>query len=286
VTGEVLDSHHHLWDTRAVDYELFRNHPQLAGCFGLPEYETEASAAGVTASICVEAASAGADGRLETEWLLRETTGDEFVKGIVAWAPLEDPRSLDDHLSWLRDMGREKVVGVRRSFERQAPDFPRRPDVAAGARIAGERGFVVDLVMFPDSLAATIDLVDACPETQFVLDHCGKPWIKERSREPWHSALRELSMRSNVVCKLSGLVTEADPASWTIDDLKTYVEDAFTAFGAARMLYGSDWPLTRLAGGHARWLATVGFFTEGFDAAEQAAVFSQNARRVYKLGQP
>jgi L-fuconolactonase len=239
----------------------------------------------VTASICVEAASAGADGRLETEWLLRETKGNGFVKGIVAWAPLDDPRSLDERLTWLRDLGRDAFVGVRRSFEFEPDDFPRRPDVAVGARIAGELGFVVDLVMFPGSLTATIDLVDRCPGTQFVLDHCGKPRIREGIREPWRRALTELSERPNVVCKLSGLVTEANHATWTIDDLKTYVDHAFATFGPDRLLYGSDWPLTRLAGGHARWLATVRVFTEGLDPAQQAAVFSANARRVYRLGE-
>ena len=149
---EIVDSHFHLWDTADLEYDLFRDHPQLSGSFRLAQYEIEARADGVTGAICVEAASAGADGVLETEWLLRETEGSDIAKGIVAWAPLDDPKRIDAHLNWLQARGGQKIVGVRRSFEWEPDDFPRRREVTDGCRAAGERGLVVDLVMFSRSL--------------------------------------------------------------------------------------------------------------------------------------
>jgi L-fuconolactonase len=273
----ILDSHHHLWDTRELEYALFETVDELRRPFLSADYEL----LGPPRSICVEAASAGADGRRETEWLLRETAESAVVAGLVAWAPLERD-DLVRHLDWLAEQPGKPIVGVRRSFEFEDPEFPRR--AAAGAREAGARGLVVDLVLFPRSLRATIDLVDTCPGTRFVLDHLAKPPIREGGWEPWASELAELALRDNVVCKLSGLPTEADRDGWTVDDLRPYVEHALANFGPDRLLYGSDWPVVNLAGGAAQWLAAVRTLLAHLDASERNVVLSGNATRVYGLG--
>jgi L-fuconolactonase len=170
---------------------------------------------------------------------------------------------------------------VRRSFEFEEPRFASRPEVVDGARLAGEHGLVVDLVLFPPAFPAVLDLVSSCPGTQFVLDHLAKPEIARRAWEPWATQLSELSERPNVVAKLSGLTTEADRSGWTPGDLKPYVEHALETFGPARLLYGSDWPVVELAGGHKRWLESVVQLLEGLAVEERWAVLSGNARRVY-----
>jgi L-fuconolactonase len=289
--GAVLDSHHHLWDTAELEYPLFRNLPALAQPYRASDHVGEAEQLGITASICVEAASAGADPLRETDWLLAEADRSSVVAGVVAWAPLDRPAELESHLDRLLAHPGKPVLGVRRSFEQEEPVFPRRPEIAAGARLAGERGLVVDLVLFSPSLGATIDLVDACEGTQFVLDHLGKPRIREGLLEPWSTELRELAARPNVVAKVSGLSTEADHAAWRLDDLRPYVEHALSCFGAERLLYGSDWPVVELAGGHGRWLGVAGDLLAGLSEEDQSAIFRENARRVYALddrvaGQP
>jgi L-fuconolactonase len=283
VTDVVLDSHHHLWDTTKLNYELFRTIPELARPYRAAEYDREARALGIAASICVEAASAGADTRQETEWLVGEAAQSELIAGLVAWAPLERPSTLNGHLDWLLSLGGPTIVGVRRSFELESSDFARRPEVAEGARTAGARELVVDLVLFSNSLAASIELVDACPHTQFVLDHLGKPRIREQLFEPWATELHELALRPNVACKLSGLTTEADRDAWSVDHLKPYVEHALDCFGAERLLYGSDAPVASLAGGHRKWLKAVDELLTGIGAEERAAILGGNARRVYHL---
>jgi L-fuconolactonase len=283
VTDGVLDSHHHLWDTRELDYPLFRGLSALERPFLAADYDAEAGGLGITASILVEAASAGADGRLETPWLKAEAARSALVAGIVAWAPLDEPDAIEAHLDWLLSLDGAPIVGVRRSFELEGPDFPRRPEIAAGVRAAAERGLVVDVVLYSPSLAAAIDLVDAAPQAQFVLDHVGKPRIRERVRSPWEAELAELALRPKVVCKLSGLATEADREGWTVADVEPYAAHALECFGADRMLYGSDWPVVELAGGHARWLAAVEQLLAGADEVTKAAIFAGNARRVYGL---
>lgn len=274
----VFDAHHHLWDTRVVEYRLFRERvPKLDRPFLLDEYEREARALGVTGSLWVEAASAGADGKRELAWAAGHAGTGGLVEGLIAFMRLEaaDEAAYDELPA--------QVVGVRRSFEFEEPGFARRPDVVHGARLAGERGLVVDLVLFPPALPAAIDLVDACPGTQFVLDHLGKPEIAARRWEPWASLVHELAHRPNVAAKLSGLATEADRTSWSVDDLRPYVEHALELFGPGGLLYGSDWPVLTLAGGgHEHWLEAVMRLLEPLTGEEQHAILEQNARRLYR----
>jgi len=279
---EVVDSHHHLWDTRNLHYPLFDTIDALNRPFTAADFEAEADAAQISQSICVEAASAGANGRAETEWLLREVDESRHVAAVVAWAPLEDPQ-LEKHLDWLMAQPGKPIVGVRRSFEFVDADFAASQAVVEGARLVGERGLVVDLVLFSPSLPATIALVDSCPNTRFVLDHLGKPPIRLVKQEPWLTHMRELAARPNVVAKLSGLPTEASRADWTTDDLRPYVEAALEAFGADRLLFGSDWPVVNLAGGLRPWLQAVRELLAPLDSESQDWIFGANARRIYSL---
>lgn len=273
----ILDSHHHLWDTSEIEYALFDSIEALRRPFRAAEFER----LGAPRSICVEAASAGADGRRETEWLLCEIATSDCIAALIAWAPLEE-RGAGQHLDWLLGAQRGKpIVGVRRSFEFEEPDFPLR--VIDGVREAGARGLVVDLVLFPRSLPATIALVDACPETVFVLDHLAKPPIRERGWQPWATDVRELALRQNVVCKLSGLPTEAERDRWTVGDLRPYVEHTLECFGPMRLLYGSDWPVVNLAGGARRWLAAVEQLLQELDPQARHDVLDRNAGRVYGI---
>ena len=278
----VFDSHHHLWDTRVLEYRLFRQLPDLDRPFLLAEFEREARDLAVTGSLWVEAASAGADGMRELAWVSEHLAGAGFVEGLVAYAALERGEGELDRVLDYRD---PPVVGVRRSFEFEEPEFPLRPEVVRGARLAGERGLIVDLVLFPPALPAVLELVDACPATQFVLDHLGKPEIRRRGWEPWASQVRELSKRPNVAAKLSGLATEADHAGWTPGDLQPYVEHALETFGPDRLLYGSDWPVVERAGGQRRWFDALTCLLDNLTAEERQDILSYNARRVYLRAQ-
>jgi L-fuconolactonase len=278
---EILDAHHHLWDTRRLRYTLFDDIPALNRPYTIDEFEPVAARNGVTSSICVEAASAGADGFAEAAWLLAQR-GTELVQRIVVWVPLERP-DLATYLDRLREIDDGRIVGVRRSFEFEQPDFASRDEVVAGVEEVARRGLVCDLVIFHPALPAVIDLVRACPEATFVLDHLGKPPIRVGAHGAWSEHIAELAALPNIICKISGLMTEADRARWRTADLVPYIEHVIRWFGWSRVLFGSDWPVCQLAGTYERWLDVVITALGDATADQQQAFFVDNARRTYRL---
>jgi L-fuconolactonase len=232
----------------------------------------------------VEAASAGADGLRETLWLLQQAQHNATIAGLVIWAPLEKP-DLAGYLNKITVADTQHhVVGVRRSFEFEPPDFATQPDVIAGIKTVASCGYTVDLVLFHPALQAVIELVQRFPEVQFVLDHLGKPAVRTRAWQPWASQLEQLASFENVVCKISGLNTEAAHGTWRPEDLLPYMEHAIHCFGWGRALFGSDWPVCNRAGGYLPWLKTVSMLLAGVPQPDQQLFLAGNARRVYRLG--
>lgn len=277
-----IDSHHHLWDTNCLKYSLFDEVPALNRPYPVAEYEAIAARHGVEASVCVEAASAGADGWMETMWLLGQAKRCHTVKRIVAWAPIGDTNR-QEYFDRLTNINDGTIVGIRRSFESEPPDFPQRDEVIAGVKLAAQHGYSFDLVLFSPSLPATIALVRACPETQFILDHLGKPRVREEVLEPWREQIAQLAGFSNIVCKISGLSTEADHQHWSIDDLQPYIHHVIACFGWDRILFGSDWPVCDLAGGYLKWLRALQETIASAHETQKRKLFSENARRVYRF---
>lgn len=279
---EIIDSHHHIWDDTKIRYTLFETISELQGAFSVDAYDSVARSMGVTASICIEAASAGADGMTELHWLSEETRRRKIVERLVAWVPVELP-TLSKYLDELETLDDERIVGVRRSFEFEPDDFPARPEVIRGVQLVAERGYTVDLVLFHRSLRAAIELVRGCPDVLFILDHLGKPNLRETLSSIWADEVTEMASMGNVVCKVSGLVTETNCRSWKLEDLKRPIEHVIARFGWDRVMFGSDWPLCNLAGGFKRWLDAVQWCVRDATEGQQQAFFAQNARRVYTL---
>jgi L-fuconolactonase len=278
----LIDAHHHLWDTNHLRYPLFDQVPALNRPFTRADFAEVAAANGVSQSICVEAASAGADGLAETRWLLEQAATSDVVAGLVVWAPIEQP-NLTNYLDQITAWGQDHIVGIRRSFEFEPLDFACRPEVIDGIRRVGEYGYSLDLVLFHPALPATIKLVQACPQVQFVLDHLGKPGVRQGLRQPWADHIAELADFNNITCKLSGLTTEADHSHWTQEDLKPYIDHVLRCFGWDRILFGSDWPVCELAGGYRRWLNALNWVIADASEANQRKLFSENTRRIYQL---
>ena len=277
-----MDAHHHLWDTRRFRYPLFERVPALNRPFPVDDFEPVAAALGIEASVCVEAATAGPDGMAELRWLRDQADRSSRIKAIVAWAPVERP-DLPDYLARIASLDDPRIVGVRRSFEFDPPDFPGRPEVVAGVRRLAKAGLSFDLVLFHPSLKAATELVRQCPEVTFILDHLGKPPIRERRLEPWSTQIAELAAQPNVVCKVSGMTTEAEHATWTVDDLAPYFDRAVEGFGWDRLLFGSDWPVCNLAGGYQPWLSAVDRLLNGVSSTDRSKFFVDNAVRTYRV---
>jgi L-fuconolactonase len=279
---EIVDAHHHLWDTNRLHYTLFDSVPALRRPYSAADFDPVAKQQHVIGSVCVEAASAGADGWQETIWLLEQARSSPVVSKIVAWAAIEKP-DLHKYLEPLSKTGGQTIAGIRRSFEFESPEFPKSPAVIAGIRTTAHYGYSFDLVLFHQSLPSAIRLVESCPDAQFVLDHLGKPRVREGIQHPWREQIAELARLPNVVCKISGLPTEADPASWTKEQLKPYIDHTIECFGWDRVLFGSDWPVCNLARRYDAWLNAAQWATLGASESDRRKLFAENAKRVYRF---
>jgi L-fuconolactonase len=174
-------------------------------------------------------------------------------------------------------------VGIRHQVQGEPdPGWLLRPDVQNGLAAVAEAGLVYDLLVKPHQLAAAVEAARRLPGCTFVLDHLGKPPIASGELQPWADAVRLLASLPNTVCKLSGMVTEAD-RSWNVEDLKPYADTVLDAFGPERLMFGSDWPVCRLAATYAEVGAAAGELMAKLSPAERREVFAGTAVRTYGL---
>lgn len=278
----VVDAHHHVWDLSVRDQDWITG-PELAPLrrdFTLAELEPQARAAGVGASVLVQTVTVAE----ETPEFLALAAGSELVVGVVGWTDLTAP-DVADTLAALREgPGGEYLVGIRHQVQSEPdPDWLTRPDVLRGLAAVAEAGLAYDLLVLPHQLPAAARAAELLPGLTFVLDHLGKPPVGSGESEPWATRLRDLALRPNVYAKLSGLVTEADWRGWTIADLRPFAETALDAFGPARLMVGSDWPVCTLAADYGRVLDTARDLTSALGRDEREAVLGGTALRAYRL---
>jgi L-fuconolactonase len=277
-----VDAHHHLWDLKVRAQEWLRA-PELKPIwrdFPLGELEPVARDAGVDRTVLVQVA-ASTD---ETCEFLAYAACTPLIAGVVGWmdpaAP--DPAQALEYLAHAPGGG--MLRGIRHLVQDEPdPDWLDRPEARRVLAAVADRGLTYDLLVRPPQAQAALRAVRAVPELTFVLDHLGKPPIASGEVEPWAAWIRELAAEPNVVCKLSGLVTEADWDSWTVADLRPYAETAFEAFGADRMMFGSDWPVCNLAATYTEVFDAAVLLGSGLDEAEREAVFTGTATRIYRL---
>lgn len=278
----IIDAHVHFWDPGALSYPWLAGLPVLRRVFGPADYAsaTAECAPAVDRVIVVE-------GNCRADQCLRETAYFESladaevpVAGIVAFVDLQDAVGRDPVLDAL---GRSpRVKGVRQNIQGEPAGFCLRPAFVAGVREVGKRGLVFDLCATHDQLGEVVELVRRCPETRFVLDHCGKPAIRDARRDPWCADIARLAACDNVWCKLSGLLTEAG-ARATDDDLRPYATHVVDCFGRDRMMFGSDWPVLTTAGRFADWHGFTRRFTADWSASASRAFYADTAAHVYGL---
>jgi L-fuconolactonase len=174
--------------------------------------------------------------------------------------------------------------GVRRLIQNQPdPEFVLRSDVIAATKLLPKYNLSFDLCIFHHQLKNTIAYVRACPDVFFIMDHIAKPGIKAGLVEPWEADMRELASLPNVVCKLSGVTTEADHDHWTPAQLKPYIDHVIDVFGFDRLMYGGDWPVSELAGPYTAWLDVLDNITASCSDSERRKLFRENAQKFYRL---
>jgi L-fuconolactonase len=207
---------------------------------------------------------------------------DPRIKGMVAHAPLEHGRAVTPDLEKLAAHGATRAI--RRLLQDEADAaFCLRPAFIEGVRLLAHYDLSFDICVYHRQLAGALELVRRCPQVRFVLDHAGKPGIRDGLMEPWRTHIEELAALPNVWCKLSGLITEADRAGWTPEQLRPYLDHVLQAFGLERVMFGSDWPVSEQTHRYGTWVEIVERATRGVSDAERRRLFRDNAVAFYRL---
>jgi L-fuconolactonase len=277
-----IDAHHHLWTLARGDYGwLTSDLAPIYRDFSLADLAPHLAAAGIEGTILVQAAPTEA----ETMFLLGIAENAEVVRGVVGWTDFDAAYAMPriDVLA-----ARKLLVGLRPMVHDIADDdWLLGPALVPLLRAMAGYGLVFDALVKPRHLPRLLRVIDSHPDLQFVLDHCGKPQLATGEIAVWQRDIALLAERPNIVCKLSGLATEAAP-DWQIADLRQAVDHVLACFGSGRLLWGSDWPVVNLAGGYAKWLAAARALLADLSQDEKADVFGNNAARIYlsKRGRP
>ncbi|MCX4705233.1 amidohydrolase [Streptomyces sp. NBC_01373] len=272
-----VDAHHHVWDLSVRDQDWIDRGSPLRRDFTVEDLAPEAGAAGVDRTVLVQTVTVPE----ETPEFLALAAGHDLIAGVVGWTDLTRP-DVADELARLRELpGGRYLKGIRHQVQGEPdPEWLLRADVRRGLTAVAEAGLVYDLVVLPHQLPACAKAAAGLPQLTFVLDHLGKPPIASGALEPWESDVRSLAAAPNTVCKLSGMVTEAAPGSWTVDDLRPYADTVLDAFGPDRLMFGSDWPVctTETTYGEVLDLAR-----QLIGAQDHTQVLETTATRVYDL---
>lgn len=273
-----LDAHQHFWQYNPAEHVWMTDAmAALKRDFMPQDLKPLLAASGFEGCIAVQARQS----LEETQWLLSLAGEHDFIQGVVGWVDLcspELPKVLD------RLEGSARLVGVRHVVQDEPDDaFMLRPEFRRGIARLAENGLIYDLLVYPRQLYAAVKLAREFPDQRFVLDHIAKPAIAEGLLEPWATQLRELAQLPNVTCKLSGMVTEAKWKQWRAEDFRPYLDVVFEAFGAERLMIGSDWPVCTLAGEYAAVMGIVMDYVKQLPEEQREGVLGGNCARVYGI---
>lgn len=275
-----IDTHQHFWDLAAVEY------PWLTPAAG-PIYRTftpdelapQLAAAGIDGTVLVQSANSYAD----TDSMLHNADRYPWINAVIGWVPLLQP---DEAAAALDRYGRHpRFRGIRHLIHDEPdPDWVVQDRVLEGLQQMADRRLIFEVVaVFPNHLKHVPALARRFPTLTLVIDHLAKPPIKVREMEPWASQLAAAAAFPNVYAKVSGLNTAADPARWSADDLKPYIDHAIACFGADRLMFGSDWPVCTLAGDYAQVWRETNRALDGRPQVEIDAILGGTAQRVYRI---
>jgi predicted TIM-barrel fold metal-dependent hydrolase len=273
----IIDAHHHLWDPADRPYPWMDDSvAPIRRRFDVSDLLAATAGTPVTRTVVVQAVhDAG-----ETAWLLAQP---EPVAGVVGWVDLTAPDVPERLASTTSGPGGDRLVGIRHQAQDEPdPGWLARPEVVRGVRAVAEAGLVFDLLVREREHDAALVLVDAVPDATFVLDHAGKPSI-ESGDPSWPDRMRDFAARPNVVCKVSGLLTEAG-ADWRDRPVARYARDVVEHFGPDRSMFGSDWPVSTLAADYAEVLRSTTDALADLSPAEHDAVLRGTAERIYLAG--
>lgn len=280
-----IDAHQHFWHPARKDYgwlEALEGEAarRLTRPFLPEELAPILARHGIDHTVLVQAAPTEAEGA----FLLSLAEQHAFIAGVVVWV---DMASEDFEANLSRHLEHPKFSGVRPMIQDIAdPEWMLRREVKRAFAILSERGVCFDFLIKPHQLGPTLQILEEFPRLRAVIDHLAKPDIRGQVKDPWRSLMQRAAEHENAFCKLSGMITEADPERWSVEDLVPYVAHVVGCFGPERLMFGSDWPVCTLAGSYDQVLsaAEAALARLRLDDTAQARIFGGSAWEFYRLG--
>ncbi len=271
-----IDAHHHLWRYEPASFGWITPGSAIARDFAVENLRSALDGAGLDAAIAVQARQSPE----ETRFLLDAARQESAIIGVVGWIDLRAP----DIATLLEKDADPLIVGYRHVVQDERdPDFLLADPFIDGVRAVAARGLSYDLLVNHAQLATVPHFLDRVGEGRFVLDHAGKPDIAGQGWQPWADRIAAVAERPEMWCKVSGLVTEADHARWTPDDVERYLDHVLAMFGPERLIWGSDWPVCLLAASYDRVVDMVADFVARRCLHAEADIFGGNALRAYAI---
>jgi predicted TIM-barrel fold metal-dependent hydrolase len=277
----LVDTHQHLWDLKQFPYSWTAGIPALNRSFVFDDYAAAAIDTGITKTVFMECDVDEPHALDEARHVQVLAGRHPLIAGIVASGRPEQD-GFADYLEQLTLL--PKVRGLRRILHTQPDALSQQSRFRENLRLLPDFQLTFDLCMLARQLPIAIELVRACPTVTFILDHCGVPDVKGRALDPWREHIKQLAALPNVAaCKISGLVAYADPATWTVDDLRPWVDHVLACFGWDRVVWGGDWPVCTLSAPLARWIEATAELTRDASDHQHAQIYHANAERIYRV---
>ncbi|MEO6183229.1 MAG: amidohydrolase family protein [Verrucomicrobiota bacterium] len=272
-----LDSHQHFWKFNTTDYGWMKSDWPIRRDFLPHDLQPLLQQHAFDGVIAVQARQT----LEESRWLLKLADENSIIKGVVGWVDLRSETVAEQ----LAELARQpNFVGVRHVVQDEPDErFLLRPEFVRGLKELQQFKLTYDLLLFPHQLPSAIDLAQKLSEQKFVLDHMGKPAIRDGTLDGWREDIRELAKSPNVFCKISGLVTEADWGNWKPADFKPYLDTVFEAFGEDRVIYGSDWPVCLLAGDYEAVFSLINNYAQQLSPCAHSQLFGDNTATFYGI---
>jgi len=273
-----IDSHQHFWKYDPVEHDWIDDSMQLIRRDFLPaDLEPVLKANGFDGCITVQSSQS----EQENEFQLSNAEAHDFIKGVVGWVDMR-AENVEERLAYYQQF--KKLKGFRHVLQGEPQrDFMLRPDFLKGIGLLKKYGFTYDILIFPDQLTYAAGLVSRFPDQSFVIDHIAKPGIKQKQLGDWEKGIKAISAFENVFCKVSGMVTEADWANWKAVDFDPYLDVVVNNFGTKRLMYGSDWPVCKVAADYGDVVGLVKAYFSAFSKTEQQDFFGLNALQFYNI---
>ena len=271
----IVDTHLHLIYPDRFSYPWLANEPEIDKPWSVESYWAEAAPLGIEAAVHMEVDVAAPQIEAESAYVVGL---DRVIGAIASGRPEHD--GFEAHLEKMQALG--GVKGIRRLIQGQPAEMSQTERFRANLRLLPKYGMSFDICCKSHELMLVPPLIQACPNTRFVLDHCGNPKIGDGEWESWTTRMERVAELPNVVCKVSGVLANVT-ADWTVDQVRPYVEFVIETFGWDRVVWGSDHPVVTLFADLTKWVNATKEIVSGESEAEQEQLFWRNAERVYQL---